>query len=198
MLSLGLDTTGRFCSAALVNESSIVAYITDNISRGHAEHLPPMVHSMLNSVAVSTGDLTCISVCSGPGSFTGARTALSFAKGLALPNQTKLVGVSALEVWAKSADPEGRLNVIPFADIRRGEYMSQSFKKGIKIGEPIRSTAAPVESIAETLVVGGGFDGFVCPAILAWLGQEADSETYLPQPLYQRPPDAKLPGGKSL
>ena len=198
MLSLGLDTTGRFCSAALVDDSKVLAYSADNIGRGHAEKLPPMVNSMLSSVGISVVDLTCISVCTGPGSFTGARTVLSFAKGLALPNRTKLVGVSALEIWARSADPEGRFSIISFADIRRGEYMSQSYRNGKKNSPPICSTVMPDQSNAKTMIVNGGTGGFVCPAILAWLGQEAEITTYPPQPLYQRPPDAKLPGGKSL
>ena len=81
MLTLGLDTTGKACSAALVDEGRIIAHASEPIGRGHAERLAPLVKDMIYKAGRNVSDISRVGVCTGPGSFTGQRVALSFAKG---------------------------------------------------------------------------------------------------------------------
>ena len=208
MLCLGIDTTGAACSAALVDEARVIAYASDIIHRGHAEVLGPMVKSLLKSSSVNVKDLSRISVCTGPGSFTGVRVGLSFAKGLALPWGIPVVGVSGLEAWASKADPEKQDNIIAIADVRRNDVFWQRFENGLVAAHPVLSSAESAQRAVKPndIIVGNGsallggpsHDGFVSPAIVAWLGLERSPQSHPAEPLYHRPPDAKLPGGKSL
>ena len=155
-----------------------------------------MVQSILKSANVSAKDLGKISVCTGPGSFTGVRVGLSFAKGLALPWGIPVVGVSGLEVWARTEDPEGQKTVLASADVRRGDLFWQTWNNGMHIGSPrLTHIESGTSDIPDAELYVGDY---VCPAILAWLGATRSPESSPADPLYHRPPDAKLPGGLSL
>lgn len=197
---LGLDTTGAYCSAALVGEAQILARQTLTIQKGHDRVLAPMVRDILKSVNVAVRDLGKIAVCTGPGSFTGLRVGLSFAKGLALPWQIPVIGISALEVWAIQADPEGVRRILSVADVRRGEVLVQNFKNGQALQTPrlaavesMKTKAGPITGSGAHLLTSEEHSGFIEPAILAWLTTERTPKSHPPEPLYPRPPDAKLP-----
>lgn len=208
MLCLGIDTTGAACSAALVDEARIIASSTQIIHRGHAEFLGPMVADLLLGAETNVKQLSKISVCTGPGSFTGVRVGLSFAKGLALPWKIPVVGVSGLEAWAYQSDPEQTKAVMAIADVRRGDVFWQRFENGKAVSQPTLSDQASVQKTYQTSdkIVGNGAsllgateqDGIISPALVAWIGLERSPDKYPANPLYHRPPDAKLPGGRSL
>jgi len=203
LLCLGIDTTGAECSAAIVDSAKIHAYGSETIHRGHAEKLAPMVDQLFKTTGISARQLDKISVCCGPGSFTGLRVGLSFAKGLALPWEIPVVGISGLEVWARSADPSASKTVVSCADVRRGEMFWQIWDKGIAKAAPRLTSEDEFKKAQSTGMegVGSGADiphPFISPAIVAWLGLNRSPRDYPAEPLYHRPPDAKLPGGRTL
>lgn len=208
MICLGIDTTGAACSAALVDDARVLASSSEIIHRGHAEILGPMVEDLLVSTNTSVKDLAKISVCTGPGSFTGLRVGLSFAKGLALPWEHPVVGVSGLEAWAHMIDPDKQKSVMAIADVRRGDVFWQRFVQGCAKAQPVLSGAEEAQNALKPndTIVGNGAsilggqeqDGIISPAIVAWMGLERSTATHPAEPLYHRPPDAKLPGGRTL
>ncbi|WP_017932331.1 tRNA (adenosine(37)-N6)-threonylcarbamoyltransferase complex dimerization subunit type 1 TsaB [Robiginitomaculum antarcticum] len=208
MRVLALDTTGRDCSAALTDGGDVLGARRETIGRGHAERLGPQVKDLLAEAGMSVSDIDRIAVCTGPGSFTGLRVALAFAKGLALPHSIPVLGISGLWVRAAMADPEGKSTVLTAQGVRRGEIFWQIFKQGRPIGKPILSGAAQAKTAldqnmiltgsAAKLFGGPDEEDYVDPVILARLGALARPEDYPATPLYHRPPDAKLPGGISL
>ncbi len=168
---------------------------------GHAEALGPMVAGLLECAEILPPDITKISVCVGPGSFTGLRVGLSFAKGFALPHNIPVVGISALEIWAKTYDPEGALSLISAADVKRGQIFYQNWRGGIADDAPALLDYETATTLFHTIPKTGGWisgSSYVCPEILAWIGLEKDIHTHPAEALYHRPPDAKLPGGKTL
>jgi len=204
-LTLGIDTTAQWCSAALVDDAKILSFRAQKIGRGHAELLADMVQDVLADAGVKPADIDKISVCVGPGSFTGLRVGLSFAKGFALPHNIPIVGLSALEVWAAMADPEQNQTLCAVADVKRGQILSQIYKQGQAAHAPKLSEVNMLTKLPKTSVGGGAkllgaevASTYICPAILAWLGMRATPETHAAEPLYHRPPDAKLPGGRTL
>ena len=103
MLTLALDTCLAACSAALDRDGQTVGWISEPMARGHQERLAPMVRDLMADCGVAFGDLDRIGVTVGPGSFTGLRVGLAFAKGLALALNRPCVGVGALEALAASS-----------------------------------------------------------------------------------------------
>lgn len=186
----------------------MLASTSQIINRGHAEVLGPMVEGLFASTNVHAKDLAKISVCTGPGSFTGLRVGLSFAKGLALPWELPIVGISGLDVWACMVDPEQEKNVMTIADVRRGEAYWQRFERGQAPAAPVLSDVDTAQKALKPgdIIAGNGAallgspeqGGVVSPTCLSWIGLERSVVTHPAEPLYHRPPDAKLPGGRSL
>lgn len=82
--------------------------------------LAPAVREMLRRAGVDSEDLGGIAVALGPGSYTGLRIGLGFAKGLALAHNTPIIGVPTLDIVAAAApELEGELVVVAQAGRRR-------------------------------------------------------------------------------
>lgn len=96
---LAFDTSAAHCAAALLMGGRIVTHV-DEMSKGQAEHLMPMLSQLLSDNGITWSDLTAIGVGIGPGNFTGIRIAVSAARGLALALNIPSVGVDGFEVLA--------------------------------------------------------------------------------------------------
>lgn len=110
---LGFDTSGPFVAAALLEASGqLRALRVEEMARGQAERLMPLIEDLLFEGGASWSDLTRIGVGIGPGNFTGIRIAVSAARGLALALDRPALGVSGFEVIREGAGPDV-LAVIP-------------------------------------------------------------------------------------
>lgn len=189
MIVLGLDTTGADCSACVLHGETVLAYISEPIGRGHAERLAPMVVEVLAAAGLSPNDIDRIAVCTGPGSFTGLRVALSFAKGFSLPRQTPVLGFDALIITA--AESAGTCTV--YRDVKRGQVFAARYRNGTADAAPTAMTMDAAISLAgdDPLIETQGAD----VRVMAKLAMSAIPSDYPANPLYARAPDAKLPGG---
>lgn len=205
MLILSIDTCLGACSCAVVRDGEALAAAFEPMTRGHQERLAPMVEATMKEAGVVFADLGRIAVTVGPGSFTGLRVGLAFAKGLGLALGKPVVGVGALE--ALGAEEPGR--TLALADARRGQVYWQAFENGEPLNAP---SASALEDAAAFFVpdivtgpgaelVAGRFPGALVtgrpapdPAAVARLAASR-LDPGSPRPLYLRTPDAKLPGG---
>lgn len=94
---LGFDTSTKAASVALVVDEALVGEITINDKRTHSQKLMPMLENLLNLSNISLNDIDAISVCVGPGSFTGIRIAMSTVKAIAHVRDIPVVAVNSLE-----------------------------------------------------------------------------------------------------
>jgi tRNA threonylcarbamoyl adenosine modification protein YeaZ len=104
MVMLALDTCFDGCSVALFGADgrSVLARRFENMQRGHAERMPVMVDEVFREVGVQPSTLTRVAVTRGPGTFTGIRIGLSYAKGLGLALGIPVIGVDSLTAIAVS------------------------------------------------------------------------------------------------
>ena len=93
---IAFDTSAAHCAAALLLGDRIITRI-DDMAKGQAEHLMPMLQEMLTAEGLTWRDLDGIGVGTGPGNFTGIRISVSAARGLALGLGKPAVGVSVFE-----------------------------------------------------------------------------------------------------
>ena len=75
---------------------------------------------------MSPSDLAAIAVAIGPGSYTGLRIGLAFAKGLALANKTRLIGISTLDILA-AAMPQAEGVLIAIAQAGRSRIWAGTY-----------------------------------------------------------------------
>lgn len=99
MKILALDSSTEACSVALITEQEVMEKF-EVIGRGHAEHLLPMINTLLKENAASLADINLFAYGSGPGSFTGLRIGAAMMQGLALARERKLIAVSSLAALA--------------------------------------------------------------------------------------------------
>lgn len=208
MIVLSLDTCLSSCSVAVVDGERVLASARDVMARGHQERLAPMAREVMADAGLAFDRLDRIAVTVGPGSFTGLRVGLAFAKGLALALDLPTVGIGTLEALA--AEATGL--VFPAIDARRGQLYLQAFDDGRALMAPAAVTAdAAAARLAErsqgrpfTLVgSGAALLAAAAPsaAVVAAEGADARQVARLAairapgplKPLYLRAPDAKLP-----
>jgi tRNA threonylcarbamoyladenosine biosynthesis protein TsaB len=207
MLILVIDTCLAVCQAAMVRDGVILAGASEAMARGHQERLAPMVREVARAAGGGFSAVDRIAVTIGPGSFTGLRVGLAFAKGLAMALERPCVGVGTLAALAASLDaPGARAAAI---DAGRGAIYLQIFDGDHELSAP---DSLPVETAAARLIETGaghilvgpqaahfaevlptaGFVDLAAPSPLAIARLAASAALVPPRPLYLRAPDAKV------
>jgi tRNA threonylcarbamoyladenosine biosynthesis protein TsaB len=102
MTILAFDTCFGACSAALWSSArrQVVAERFETMDKGHSERIVPMIDALLAEARLGIRDVGGLAVTIGPGSFTGVRTGLSVARGLALATGLPVHGTTSLHVMA--------------------------------------------------------------------------------------------------
>jgi tRNA threonylcarbamoyladenosine biosynthesis protein TsaB len=165
LIVLGLDTCLDACSVAILDDARVLAWRSEPMRRGHQERLGGMTAAVMDEAGLAFPRLDRIGATLGPGSFTGLRVGLAFAKGLALALERPAVGIGVLEALAAEADDDVVAAVI---DARRGQVYLQVFAQGRPLMAP---DILPLETAAARLAefAGGGPVALVGPgaALLA-------------------------------
>jgi tRNA threonylcarbamoyladenosine biosynthesis protein TsaB len=211
VIVLALDTSLEACSAAVVEDGRVRAARSEPMARGHQERLAPLVERLMAEAGVAFADLARIGVTAGPGSFTGLRVGLAFAKGLGLTLDKPVVAVGTLAAMAADRTEGFTATVI---DARREQVYVQGFRDGAAVTEPSALTVADaarmlidVDPEGPARLVGSGakllaeaFPNAVVedragadPVALAGLVAAAAEPLEPPRSVYLRAPDAKLP-----
>src|SRR5205085_10028128 len=89
-------------SLAVVAEGKLLAE-SDRKLTSHCSGLPIAVEELLAGVGLKIDDVRGVAVGLGPGSFTGLRIGLSYAKGMAYAGGIEIVGIPSLDAIALSA-----------------------------------------------------------------------------------------------
>jgi tRNA threonylcarbamoyladenosine biosynthesis protein TsaB len=212
MIVLALDTCLDACSLAVLDGATVRAQASHPMARGHQEAIAPLAQTVMTQAGLIFSQLERIGVTIGPGSFTGLRVGLAFAKGLGAALSIPVVGVGTL---AALAEPLGPGLVFAVIDARRGQVYLQTLSDGRPLMAPdALDVATATARVAElsggrgAVLAGSGaglladlmpaariIDAPACdPAAVARLAA-AQTNPAPPRPLYLRAPDARLPGG---
>ena len=205
MRILALDTCLQSCGVAIVDGGEAVVVKRLDLAKGHAEKLAPQVASALANAGMALKDIDRIGVTIGPGSFTGVRVGLAFARGLAIGTGVPVIGITTLAVLVAELPAQG-INAVAI-DARRGQVYGQAFAGHTPVTEPLIETPealaavfadfAPLDTISwagtgATLLHPSAQPAGTQPdpLILAQLTAVAPLGPTAPQPLYLRAPDA--------
>ena len=97
MLVLGIDTSSAVGSIAVSREGIPVVKRTISVDMEHSGNLLPSLEELLQDVGIKAQGLDAVAVGVGPGSYTGVRVGIAFAKGLAYGLKVPVVGVCSFE-----------------------------------------------------------------------------------------------------
>jgi tRNA threonylcarbamoyladenosine biosynthesis protein TsaB len=159
MMLLAIDTSTRSVGIALYDGIQVVSELIWFSQQYQTVELAPKVSTLLDQAEISVGDIRILAVAKGPGSYTGLRIGLSFAKGMALAGHLAIVGIPTLDILSASQAPNelplvavlqagrGRLAVGRYA-FAAGKWQSNGQARIM----PVKELAATIKS--PTLVCG--------------------------------------------
>lgn len=130
-LILALDASAESCSACLWQAGKEAAFGRIEARHGHAARLVQLARSVWQEAGCDFAEITHIASCTGPGSFTGIRTALAAATGFVLAGAALPVGISGFAAsLGKLRAEQPHLACLLLADTRRGSFHACPVKAG--------------------------------------------------------------------
>ncbi|WP_406650336.1 tRNA (adenosine(37)-N6)-threonylcarbamoyltransferase complex dimerization subunit type 1 TsaB [Aliisedimentitalea scapharcae] len=180
-LILGFDTSAAHCAAALLSGDRVLVSRTEEMARGQAERLMPLLEDVLAEGGVTWRDLTAIGVGIGPGNFTGIRIAVSAARGLVLGLDIPAVGVDGFDARRAPgtlpaiAAPRGQMYIAPPDGPARLTTEDDARATADRLGLALNADPSPL-GLPE--------------AIARHAAAQYQTTTEPPAPLYLRPADA--------
>jgi tRNA threonylcarbamoyladenosine biosynthesis protein TsaB len=204
MIVLALNTVGPVCEAALLRAASDGTLVrSEGMDTGHDARLAPLVQALLAEARVLPREVDLIAVVAGPGSFTGVRVGVSFARGLALALDRPLASVTSLEALS-GVPASGRVLALMPARRRTPNrtWWAQLLQDGVGPNDPVEADERAVRALAAEAVCAFGEigDGLLpdlpvrpgapsaeAAARLAYCVPELSERA--PRPFYGREPD---------
>ncbi|MBO9710402.1 MAG: tRNA (adenosine(37)-N6)-threonylcarbamoyltransferase complex dimerization subunit type 1 TsaB [Caulobacter sp.] len=212
MKVLSVDTCLAASSIAVLDGDAVRATRSEPMTRGHQERVGVLARAAAAEAGVAFTQLDRIAVTVGPGSFTGLRVGLSFAKGLATALSIPCVGVNSLEALAASVDAPGFAAGV--LDAKMGQVYLQVFDGGRALMAPdaleVGTAAARLAELysgGPAVLVGSGASlladvipgaeiaplDYADPVAIARLAADRPAPAHSPRPLYLRAPYAVAP-----
>ena len=159
-LILCIETGTDICSVGLSRDGELISLRESDEGRDHAKRVGVFVDELLRENDVAPYELDAIAVGMGPGSYTGLRIGVSFAKGMCYGLQIPLVAVGSLDALAAVAIEDNEAGILdvenwddailcPMVDARRMEVYTRLFNAK---GEPVSEVKAEIvteESFSE-------------------------------------------------
>ena len=121
MTILALEFSSAQRSVAVARGGAVLAEAAETGGRG--TNAFGLIEQVLATAGLGRGEIECLAVGLGPGSYTGLRVALAIAQGWQLAAGVKLLGLGSLDCLAAQAQAEnifGRVNAV--VDAQRGEF----------------------------------------------------------------------------
>jgi tRNA threonylcarbamoyladenosine biosynthesis protein TsaB len=95
-----IDTSSPYSGIALCHAGTLLGEQQWLGGRRHSEQVLSQLAALCQLVGVKPADITSLAVTVGPGSWSGIRVGISIAKGIAIANQARVVGVGSLDQLA--------------------------------------------------------------------------------------------------
>jgi len=169
---LGIETSTRRGSVALVEDGRLVAHRAHEQPNSHAERLLPLVTELMRESGWSRGGIDRVAVGIGPGSFTGVRVGMALAQGIGLGLAVPVVGVPSLTAMASAVPTRIPGRRIACLDARRGAlFVAVHSTPGAPAPEPLVVPRSRFPSLLAELASSGPL--VVVGEVASELGVEA-------------------------
>ena len=149
MLILGIDTCCMAATAAVIDDTKMIAQTVINHKKTHSQKMLPQIEQMLEMAEIDVCEIDCFAAAVGPGSFTGVRIGVATAKALAQACGKPCVGVSTLEALANNNAQFGGI-ICPILDARREQVYNGLFR-GITMERLCDDRALGIDELLDEL-----------------------------------------------
>lgn len=126
---IAIETSSRWGSVALGEGGTVVSQGEFPTQTDHARDLMPTIVRLFADLGWSEASATHCFLSIGPGSFTGLRVAVTFARHLALAHRVKICAVATLDVIAQNCLtlPNPPTNLAVILDAKRAQVFGGRF-----------------------------------------------------------------------
>lgn len=129
MKILAFETIDVSASAALLDDEKVLASAHLTPRERSAQYLAPAIRDLLAQAGWKPADVELIAVVQGPGSFTGLRVGITFAKIFAWTVGANLIALNTLDLLAEAVPAEfSRVSI--GLDAQRGEVIARTYQRG--------------------------------------------------------------------
>ncbi|MFV0321918.1 MAG: tRNA (adenosine(37)-N6)-threonylcarbamoyltransferase complex dimerization subunit type 1 TsaB [Alphaproteobacteria bacterium] len=142
---LWIDTSTCGCNIAVGDENNVWAYECNENTRGQSEHLLVMIDRVLKKAQLKLSDIERISICKGPGSFTGVRIGLAVGLMFSRVLNVPCIGISAFELSLLAIDAPQDIPYAIAIHSFRDEPFLQVFKNEFPITKPFVATKDSIQ-----------------------------------------------------
>ena len=123
MKILAIETTGKYGSASVIDETGLVFSAASTEEMNHLKGMITLIDEALREAGTTKNELDYVAASIGPGSFTGIRIGVTTARIMSQMLGIPCIAVSTLEAMAKRsldrAIASGALYVVPVINARR-------------------------------------------------------------------------------
>lgn len=137
-LILCIETGTDICSVGVARDGELISLRESAEGRDHARQVGVFVDELLREMDLQADELDAVAVGKGPGSYTGLRIGVSFAKGLCYGVGKPLIAIGSLDALTEVAREDYEAGIIdvdrweeahlcPMVDARRMEVYTQLF-----------------------------------------------------------------------
>ena len=151
---LGIETSGILCSVAWWQNELLL--LEDNLERKneHGVILAASVQRGFQELKLEPKEVTHVVVGSGPGSFTGLRIGMSYAKGFCYGHNIPLVPVSNFEVLADCVE-EDIFPIYTLIEAGKGNYYTGIFDQDKSILDETKacSVSQLIDIVSDTGII---------------------------------------------
>lgn len=155
MMILGVDSSAKSASVAVVQDGAVLGEFFVNHGLTHSQTLLPMVEHLLEVLDIPPSALEVLAVNNGPGSFTGIRIGVACVKGIGFAGGQSCVGVSTLLSLAYNIGAYDGI-ICPVMDARCQQVYNALFEW--QDGKPVRlcdDRAISVQALKEEIISAG-------------------------------------------
>lgn len=151
---LAIETATKVCSVGLFQDEKLILLKEEKGDYSHAENLAVFTEDILKESNILVTDLSAVVVSKGPGSYTGLRIGVSFAKGLCYSLKIPLISIDTLHAlalgWIQNENTSVDL-ICPMIDARRMEVYSSIYDINLDNIKTISADIIEVDSYSESL-----------------------------------------------
>jgi tRNA threonylcarbamoyladenosine biosynthesis protein TsaB len=151
---LGIETATKVCSVGLFKGAELISLKEEKGDYSHAENLAIFTINILSQANLTVSDLSAIVVSRGPGSYTGLRIGVSFAKGLCYSLQIPLISIDTLHAlalgWTQAGNGKKQF-ICAMIDARRMEVYSAIYTAEMECVKPISADIIDENSYNDVL-----------------------------------------------
>lgn len=161
MKILAIDTSSKVCSVSILEDDVVIDEIILDDGKTHSENLMPLLDTLLNHNGVNIQDIEMMSVCVGPGSFTGIRIGVSTVKAIANVLNIKIASVTSLETLARNIEAEKDQIIVPLIDARNNKVYAGAFDSAYNsieeyMADDINNVIDVLKKYKDVLFIGDG------------------------------------------